>query len=231
MKRSGAIALFAAIFVFALVLLCPLGAGIAVSGVGSSGLSARSATGTIWSGTLADAYVGPVPIGDVDVALRPLPLLAGRGELGVVGTSGAGRVIGGAGEFGIGQVIAKLALGQALAPLPIDTLDLGDVTVRFDGGRCADAEGRVRATFTEDVAGIDLKSGLSGAVRCDGGELLLPLVSQSGTQRLTMRIAANGRWKSVLTVRATDPAIVEKLGATGFGSAGGAFVLRFSGTL
>ncbi|CAN5303097.1 hypothetical protein BH09PSE3_BH09PSE3_08630 [soil metagenome] len=229
MTRFQVIVLFVSVFLIALIALCPLGAGIAVSGLGASGLSARAATGTIWSGSLSDAYFGPVPLGDVDVALYPLPLLTGRAELGVSGISGTGRVTGGAGSFGVGEVAAKLSLAKVFAPLPLDILALNDVTVRFDDGRCKAAEGRVHASFTGDIAGLDLQSGLSGDARCDANDLMLPLVSPSGTQRLGLHIAGDGRWNAVLTVQATDPAMIEKLGGAGFRPVAGGYVLRLSG--
>ncbi|WP_293879793.1 type II secretion system protein N [Sphingomonas sp.] len=229
MSRARALGVFAATLLVMLVLLCPLGAGVALTGLGQLGLSARAATGTMWSGSLADARLGPVPLGDVDVALRPLPLLAGRIELGVTGVSGTGRLIASSGSLGIGKVTAKLSLAQAFAPLPLDLIDLDEVTVRFVGLRCDSAEGRVRATFTGDVGGLDLSSGLSGAARCDGGELLLPLASQSGTQRLSLHVAGDGGWRAVLTVRVADPAMAEKLAAAGFRAIAGGYVLRLSG--
>jgi general secretion pathway protein N len=228
MTRARTIGSFIGVLILALLALCPLGAGIAMSGLGKSGLSARQAIGTIWSGSLIDAHMGPVPLGDVDVGLRPLALLTVRAELGI---SGLGRVTAAPGSMGIGNVTAKLALGRVFAPLSLDVLDLNEVSVRFASDKCDSAEGRVRATFTGDVGGMDMTSGLSGTARCDAGELLLPLVSQSALQRLTMRISGEGRWRALLSVNTNDPAITTKLIATGFQLIAGNYILRLSGTL
>jgi general secretion pathway protein N len=231
MTRPRLIGLFVLVTLFALLALCPLGAGIALSGLGKSGLSARAASGTIWSGTLADAQYATIPLGDVQVGLRPLSLLAGRAELNITAASGTGRLIAASGTRGIDNVTAKLALGPAFAPLPIDILELNDVTVRFAEQRCDSANGRIRVTFIGDIGGLDLTSGLSGAVRCAGDEVMIPLVSQSGTQRLTMHITSDNHWRTVLFLTTNDPAIGTKLTASGFRSTPTGYVLRLSGSL
>jgi general secretion pathway protein N len=231
MTRVRAIGSFIAVMILALLALCPIGAGIALSGLGQSGLSAREGRGTIWSGSLIDAHIGPVPLGDVEVGLRPLALLTRRTELGIVGTSGSGRLIAAPAGIGIGNVTAKLSLGSAFSPLPLDILDLNEVSIRFVGNKCNAADGRVRATFTGNVAGIDLTSGLSGTARCDGDELLLPLISQSAAQRLTLRISGDGRWRALLSVNTNDPAITAKLVTAGFQLVAGGYIMRLSGSL
>lgn len=229
MTRVRALGLFALVAIMAALVLCPLAAGIAIAGLGKSGLSARAASGTIWSGTLADARFGMVPLGDVHVGLNPLPLLAGRAELGVSGAAGTGRLVAASGTRGIANVDAKLTLANALAPLPIDTLEFSDVTVGFKGELCDRAEGRVRATFGADVAGMGV-TGLSGTVRCAGDEVSLPLVSQSGTQRLTVHVTADNHWRAVFSLATADPVLGAKLTAAGFRPSPTGYVLRLSGS-
>jgi general secretion pathway protein N len=225
-----AIALFGVVLIVALIAVCPLGAGIVLSGLDKTGLAARGATGTIWSGSLIDASLGPVPLGDLKTGLRPLALLAGRAEFGMSGNAGEGRVIAAHGMTGIAQVTAKLNLAHAFAPLPLDSFSFNEVTVTFADNRCVSAEGRVRAILSGDLGETELAR-LSGTARCDAGELILPLVSQSSMQRLTLRISGQGQWRAVLAGRTTDRAILAKLALDGFAPVAGGYVLRLSGRL
>src|SRR3546814_11091462 len=67
--------------------------------------------------------------------------------------------------------------------LPIGSLDIEDVSIRFSGDHCGHAEGRVRAHVAGQVAGLNLSQGLSGFATCAGETVLLPLVSQSGMEK------------------------------------------------
>jgi general secretion pathway protein N len=230
MTRVRAICLFGVILIVALIVLCPLGAGIALSGLDKTGLTARGASGTIWSGSLTDASFGPVSLGDLKTGLRPLALLAGRAEFGMSGNAGEGRLIAAHGLTGIAQVAAKLNVAQAFAPLSLDSFSLNEVTVTFSGDRCVSADGRVRATFSGELGRTELAV-LTGTARCDAGELILPLVSQSALQRLTLRISGQGQWRAVLAVRTTDPATIAKLASNGFAPLAGGYVLHLSGRL
>jgi hypothetical protein len=50
-------------------------------------------------------------------------------------------------------------------------------------------------------------------------------------ERLNVRIAGDGRYKSEFVVKATDPALTSKLTASGFQSTQAGFVMRLSGQL
>ncbi len=231
MSNRRALFVFSAVFLIALVLLFPLGLALRWFEVDKAGLTARAAGGDIWTGQLADARVGPVTLGFARVGLRPLPLLVGRAELGADTEIGFGRLVAGATAQGIDGVTAKLPLAAAFAPLPLETLDLADASVSFHGDVCDHATGRARAVFAGSVAGLSLPAGLSGTMKCEGNELVLPLVSQSAMERLTIRLKADGRWTGLLGVKAGDPALAAKLAAAGFQAVGNDYVLRLSGIL
>ncbi len=232
MSRTRAIILFVAVFVGALVLLFPIGLAMQWAGADRAGLTARRSAGDVWTGRLADARFGPVALGNANIGLKPLPLLAGTAELGVDTAIGFGRFVSGGATRGVRRVTAKLPLAAALAPLPVESIELAQSSIVFRGADCIEGEGRVRATFgSASLAGLSLAQGMSGIARCERGELVLPLVSQTGLEKLTVRMKGNGRWTAVLTAQGGDPALMAKLEAAGFTNAGGAMALRLSGTL
>jgi general secretion pathway protein N len=224
----GQIFLFVGFLLLALILLMPLSLALSMAG---DGISARAATGTIWSGKLVEARVGRLPLGDVSVGLKPLDLLQGRVGIGMQSAFGRGTMTSSGRDFAASGVTANLDGAALFAPLPIDRIDLANVSAAFESGRCKRGEGRVRATFSGDVGGLSLAQGMSGVARCDGPALLLPLVSQSAMERLNLHLQGDGGYRAEFMVRSTDPALAAKLTASGFVPAPGGFVLRLAGKL
>jgi general secretion pathway protein N len=128
--RTGPAALFGAIFVLALILLLPLRFALAWFDLDGTGFAARAASGSVWAGSLREAQLGSIALGDVDAALSPWALLAGRARLALEGhPSGTGRALHGAvsvsrHSVGIEQMTAGVPVGDAFAPLPITAIDL-----------------------------------------------------------------------------------------------------------
>ena len=229
----GRLLLFVFIFLFALLALFPLRLAIDYMGFDRFGLAAREANGSVWLGALNEAQIGPAPLGDVEVRLNRLPLLIGRTRLSLTRQeldapfSGATSVS--RDGFGLDDFTGQLRLGAALAPLPVSSVDLDDVSVHFANGVCESAEGRVRALIARDVGGFAFSSGLSGTVGCQGGKLRLPLTSQSGAERLDLILGADGRYQAEFSVRAGDPALRTQLVAAGFRPSGNALSIRIHG--
>lgn len=190
----GRSALFLAALAFALVALLPLRVAAGWFDLGGRGLSAREASGSLWSGALKEARFGPVPLGDLRARLELFPLLLGRARLSLSRDEAQGRLEGAVmvsrNGFGIEDLTGQIRLGALFAPAPLATLDLADVSARFEGGLCESAEGQVRAGLGGELAA----SSLAGVARCAEGALLLPLAGQSGAERLDLRIHADGRW-------------------------------------
>jgi general secretion pathway protein N len=227
----GRIVLFVGVLVLALIVFLPLSVALSMFGLTKHGLSARAATGTIWSGKLVEARIGRLAVGDVAVGLKPLPLVVGRATIVLQNALGRAAMTSTKSGFAIDNATAHLSTARVFAPIPLDGLDLTGVSVAFAANKCDKASGRVRATFSRDVGGLALAQGLSGAVRCDGGVLLLPLVSQSAMERLNLHIQGNGGYRAEFFVRSTDPAMAAKLGSAGFAPTPSGFVLRLSGKL
>jgi general secretion pathway protein N len=224
---------FVAAFAFALLALLPLRLALDWFGLGDRGFAAREANGTVWIGTLAEAQFGKVALGDLGTSLDTLPLFVGQTRIGVVGQSGRrlnGALTSSRHGFGVDDVEAQLAVAGAFGPLPLATLDLDDVGARFEAGRCQHAEGRVKAALSGDIAGIPLPA-LAGVARCEAGLLLLPLASQSGGERLQLRVGGDGRYTAELSVRPSQQGFAAGLTAMGFAPVGDLYALRFAGEL
>jgi len=231
--RVGRKTFLASAFLFSLLALLPLRLAIDWLGFGQHILTARATTGSIWGGALQEAQAGPVPLGDVTARLNVLPLFLGRARLSLAGadaeTGLEGAVTLTRHSFGFDDVTGRFRTVALFAPLPISTLDFDDVSAGFTSGRCTRAAGRVRAGVAGEIAGIPLASGLTGVARCADEALLLPLVAQSGTEQLNVRLYADGRYRLDLIVRSGDEAVRTRLAAAGFRAVGSGHVLRIDG--
>ena len=191
----GRSVLFLAATAFALVALLPLSVAAGWFVLGGRGLSAREASGSLWSGALKEARFGPVPLGDLRARLELLPLLLGRARLSLSRDDAQGRLDGAVivsrHGFGVEDLTGQIRLGGLFAPAPLATLDRDDGSARIESGLCESAEGQVRAGLGGELAA----SSLAGVARCAEGALLLPLAGQSGAERLDLRIDADGRWR------------------------------------
>ncbi|MEO9132762.1 MAG: type II secretion system protein N [Sphingomonas sp.] len=207
--KTGPVAFFGATFVLALIALLPLRLAMGWFDLGNTGLTAREVSGSVWYGNLREASFGGVGLGDLHAGLSPFQLLVGRARINLSGQGGAARPFHGAigvtrHSFGIDDLTATLPAGNVFAPVPVSALDFDDVSLRFQDGNCERAEGRVKATLSGDLAGISLGQGMSGTARCDAGALLLPLVSQAGTETIALRLWGTGRFRAELTVQPSD---------------------------
>ena len=196
-----------------------------------SGIAARSAEGSVWRGVLREVNIAGLPVGDTGVALRVLPLLVGEARLGFGAPALRGTLVASSRSVGLLDATGTVDLAGRLRPLPLTRFNLDAVTTEFRDDRCTTARGRVRAEIAGDVGGLMLPGGMSGTVRCDGAYLVLPLVGQSGMERIDLRVAASGKWRADLSIRTTDPTISGRLLSSGFASGPGGYTIRVSGAL
>lgn len=225
---------FLCMLLLAIVALLPLRLALGWLTLDTQGLSARTAEGSVWLGRLTEARFGDAPLGDLSARLSPIQLLVGRARVDIAGTDESAPPLRGAfgvsrDSIGIDDATAAIPVAAVFAPLPLDTLDLSDVSVRFRDGQCDRAEGRVRASVAGEIAGLNLGQGLGGNARCDGGALLLPLQGQSGMERLAIRLFADGRYELDLAVRSGDPALGAKLALSGFRQTQDGYVFSLQG--
>lgn len=231
----GRMLFFLVLFLLSLLAFLPLRLVLDWLDVGDHGFAARETRGSVWYGALADVQLGSVQLGTVQARLRTLPLLIGRARVDLMRGGDIDPLVGAAtvtpNSFGLDDVTARLGLGAALAPLPVGSVDLRDVTARFADGRCDEADGLVTAQVAGQMAGLALPGGLSGTARCDAGALLLPLASQSGMETLSLRLWPNGRYRADLALRLNDPAIAPRMTALGFTATATGYRRRVEGSL
>jgi general secretion pathway protein N len=224
------------LFVFGLILFMPMRIALGLAGLERVGVAARDVRGSVWSGRIDQLMLGTMPVGSVRAALSPISLLVGRARIDIWRRQGAADDLSGAltvgfGRVGIDDVTGAVPLGRSFAPLPIGSLIMEDVTAYFSGDRCGHAEGRARAQMAGQFPGLNLSQGLSGTVSCDGEALLLPLVSQSGLEKVNLRIWRSGRYVAEMRVETADAVLADALAKAGFAGAGGARLLKVEGTL
>lgn len=225
---------FLCAFLFSIVATLPLRIAADWLRLGDRGLAAREALGSVWTGRLNEGQLGPVPLGDLEARLRSLPLIIGRATVGLYregNTPFTGGISVARHGFGLEDTTGRLDVASLFAPLPIGSLDLNDLTVRFANGQCAHAEGKVSGKLIGNVGGLSLPNGVSGNARCDGGALLLPLASLPGTETLNIRLFQDGRYQTEFMVRANDPAMVQRLSLAGFrAKEGNLYISQAAGT-
>ncbi|MEZ5711285.1 MAG: type II secretion system protein N [Sphingobium sp.] len=222
--------------VIAAIALFPLRLALGLAGVGDGEVSARQVRGGIWWGRLEEAMLGPVSLGTVNAAVSPVQLFVGRVRLDLWRKEGLPSDISGAwtagfNQRGIDDVTGSLPVGSIFAPLPLSTMEFEDVTVHFAGDTCAKAEGRVRARISGRYAGLNLSQGLSGAATCDGQAVLLPLMSQSGMEIVSLRIWRDGRYTAQLSVKGAGEGNAAALAAAGLSQSGQDYVLNLEGRM
>lgn len=213
----------------------PMRLALGLSGATDAGITARDVRGSIWSGELAEARLGVLPLGTVRASLSPIALLGGNVELAFSRADErlgalAGRLHG-SNPRGVSDVSGSTSMSGGLGMIPVDTIRFEGTTVRFDdAGKCASATGRVQLAVTAPIAGLDLSRGLSGPLSCAKGRAQAALASQSGMERLMLSFDARGAYRAQFSINVDrDPAMAAALAALGFRAGPGGFVLATSG--
>jgi general secretion pathway protein N len=225
MKRRFAIASVAALAVAAIIFM-PLRTIVAGDGV-----TARKVDGIIWDGSIRDLRLGKLPVGDVNARLLFVPLFMGRAEIllsrgnaqFVPGISGS--VSRGLNGVSVNNLSATLPVGTLFAPFPTENIQFEGVSARFAAGRCMEASGQVRLTLSDTMPGLNLQNGMLGQPRCDGAQLLLPLVSQSAMERADIRLSADGSYTVTVMLNGDRGDQAAALNLAGFRSVAGGYRL------
>ena len=218
MSTRGLVLVFLVALAAMLALLVPLRVAMDATGPVAPGLSARGVTGPVWSGRLQGAELDRRPLGDVTVALAPLPLLAGVQRVHVAGAGVSADLLRGR-RSGLARADGRVELDD-LATLPglVVLLRLEDAGLQFAEGRCARAEGRVAVEV--GIAGAGGSVRLHGPMRCDGDHGVLALASSPGAghhqAQATLELRADGSYRLRSLVRPGDAATALALQAAGF---------------
>lgn len=182
-------------------------------------LSAARVDGSIWRARLANAGLGNARLGDVSIALAPAAILQGRAQWTMSGAMNGSlwrSLAGGGGEGLTGNLT-----GAPLPGLPVAGVQMNGVSLVVDGrGRCQSASGTITVMLATALAG---QRSVSGAARCDGVALVVPMASGDARVRLDLSATAVG-WQARLNISGANPAEAAGLAGAGFRSEAGALV-------
>lgn len=210
-------AAFTGLLALCLGVLVPLQLALEWTGLADRGLSARAAEGSVWHGNLRGVQWRGKPVGNLQVQLQPLPLLAGTRATKLEADTYNLQLLQGR-RNGVQALDGTVVLG-GLPGLQGVTLELefARFALVFANGRCLRAEGMVQAGLKLPGEG-NAVSLLSGQPQCVERAALIPLRSETGSARLEvdLRIEADGRYRLQAVVRDADPATTALLGAAGF---------------
>lgn len=222
------------ILALALIGLFPLRVALAMSELERIGFTARQVAGTIWYGRIGSLHLRSQPLGTFEVQLNPFALLIGNISMqfqrmddpqGVL----EGQLVAGFGR-GIKDASGRIATGEMFAPLPLEALELHDVTVLFRGGTCIETAGRVSPIIATPIPGVQF-AGLSGTMQCDGQRARVRMVSGAGTEQVEFYVSSSGRYRGWLSVRTTAPDLSAGLALLGFRPSPEGMTLTVNGTL
>ena len=159
----------------------PLGYVMRKLPLNTMGVQWTQSEGTIWNGRIMGVYLNGQPVGDVDVALKPLSLLSFKPTLDVQWGGAGGRGAGSLTLIDQDSIEASdIRLQQnisALESLSGDLRSIGgtfrliDGRVRIDGQQCSAAKGTLQSDTLSIAAqqfGRDF-SDLTGSLDCTNG--------------------------------------------------------------
>jgi general secretion pathway protein N len=197
--------------------------------IGGDGISARKVDGIIWDGSVRDLRVGRVSVGDVNARLHFWPLWLGRAQISffrgdaAFATGITGAITRSFGGVSIDNVKATLPVASLFAPIPAENIEVQDFSARVTAGRCAEAVGTVRLTMANTLPGLDLTNGLLAKPRCDRGQLLIPLLSQSAMERIDIRVADDGAYTATIFLEGDRTEHATALSLAGFRPVAGGY--------
>lgn len=216
MRRQRSIA----IAVVALLLIAFFPMRLALAGLGSNALvGIRTVEGSVWRGRLRGVTAGEIVLGDFTARLSPWWLPLGRGYVDLRSLDDPtlkGTLFASFWNWGVRDMDARLSLGGAFAPLPVESLELTGAGVRFVDNACAQAAGQLRLTLRGSVNGVALDQSMTGPLRCDGKAVAALLVSASAMERVSLRVTPDGGYAARLNIRASDAAASLKFTQAGF---------------
>ena len=232
MTRRREIGIAAALLLVAALVLMPMRIVF-----GGNGIAARKVEGLIWDGAVRDLRVGQVGIGDVNTRLHVLPLLLVRAQFSLsrgdapFAPGVSGSITRSLGSVSVDDLKATLPVSTLFAPLPAESVELQDFSVRFRSGRCVAAGGNVRLTMTSSIPGLDLANGLLGKPRCDKGQLLIPLASQSAMEHVDIRLGGDGFYNATIFLEGNRAEQAAAIALAGFRPVSGGYRMVRKGGL
>lgn len=227
--------LLAGLIGLSLIALFPLRMVMSFAGFDQMGLSARQVAGSVWYGRIGQLNLRDAPLGSYDVSLQPLPLLLGRIGFQIVRLEGDGGVLSGTlsggSRRGISDASGRLSTAQLFQSMPVEALDLDDVTILFDDGRCAEASGTVRAQLAPELVSLTGVASLSGVLACKDGKVAVSMAVAGNQVSLQLALGGDGKYQGEVRLGELAVGDAATQALSRFGSNGAGQALRFDGQL
>ncbi|MEQ9316640.1 MAG: type II secretion system protein N [Henriciella sp.] len=220
----------------------PLGMALSRLPLNSMGVEWTQSEGTIWDGRMSGVYLNGQPVGDVDLALRPMSLLSFAPQLEVQWGGAGGRGAGVVTVKGQSEVEATdLRIEQqinALESLSNEVRSIGGI-FRLSGGKVAIAEGSCTSAAgtvqTDTLARAAQQFGrsfsdLTGSISCEDGAFNIVLSGDSpagDSVEIEALATLYGRSDINVVVNTVDDEIETLLARSGFSQADGAWTYQY----
>lgn len=193
------------ILLLALIGLFPLRAALSLSDMKRIGFAARQVGGTIWYGRIGELHLRSQPLGTFEVRLDPLALLLGSINMRFDRMDDPdgpleGQLLAGLSR-GVKASSGRISVEQMFAPLPIEAIELDEVTVLFRRGTCVRGSGRITPIIASPIPGVTFGSGLTGRLECDGERARVVMTTPSGSEKVEFYVNSEGAYRAWMTVR------------------------------
>jgi len=214
------VAIAAVVGALAAIPLIPLASVVDSARLRQMGVEAGQIEGTIRSGHLYEVRLGSIALGDVSSRLNLADLSGGRLRFDLDGNDPVSRLSGGV-SYGLGGAgLDDFSVGTALVagpqPLGNITIVVEGLTVRFSGGACHEAQGRVRAYLSAAAGAVGLPSEMSGTASCRDAVLTFDLAGAGGREQLLLTIPSARKYRVRALIKPVSRAMEEQLKAKGF---------------
>jgi len=223
---------FAGFMALGLLALIPL--RMALGRFAEQGFTARQVAGTIWSGRIGELNFQSRRLGTFEVAVEPLALLTGTVKLGfhrLDDPQGVldGTLVSGA-DRGFRETTGRIGIAGLFGTLPLDAIELDNVSVLFNGQDCAKAAGQVTVLLAAPLPGVDGVV-LRGSPRCESNRVRFVLSTPSRSGTLDFYVRSSGDYRAWFHVRGAQPDQAASLMAAGFSPSEEGLMMSFDGQL
>ena len=224
--------IFAALvaLIWAGVSQIPLGFALRQLPLNAMGVNWTQSEGTVWNGRIMGVYLNGQPVGDIDVALRPMSLVSLQPKVDFQWGGAGGRGAGTVGMSGDMISASNLRIEQrisAMESLSPEVRAVGGVfrlsqgALRIEGNQCTSATGRLSSdtlSIAAEQFGREF-SDLSGTLDCVDGAFSIDM-NGSGPTGDTVAVAAEatlyGRSEIRIVANTNDDEIESLLASAGF---------------
>jgi general secretion pathway protein N len=214
--RFGAM-VFGFAFICALLLNVPLRLALP-DGL----LSARSVSGTIWSGRIDDANLGGLAFGKLDLRLRLDGWMHFSTSDQLSGISNPFAKV-----LDVDEISGSLPLSQSLDLA--EHIDFQDTSIRINPEGCAEASGMVHLQLAKRAGDVVLGQRLTGTPRCKGRDLVATLASRSRMENLTFILRPDKSYVATVRLGSAYVDQAQALTAQGFVADTQGYLWRIAG--